>query len=129
MANTFYVIRAEEKNRLLIFENASTCRIITIAESQYNGITLKDAVLTALNTGRSMSGQYTVTYDTPTNKLLIGNLDAAATFHIHPTAWLKANSATWNAAAGGSLQIDASDLMDAGSVVGFATGTEVVNKN
>lgn len=127
--NTFYVIRAGENDRLHIRENASTCRIVTIAEGQYNGITLKDAVLTALNRGRSMTGQYTVTYDTPTNKLVIGNLDAAATFHIYPTAWLKANTATWNAAAGGSLQIDASNLMDAGSVTGFATGTAILSGN
>jgi len=127
--STFYVIRAGENDRLHIRENASTYRIVSIAEGQYNGITLKDAVLTALNTGRSMTGQYTVTYDTPTNKLIIGNLDAAATFHIYPTAWLKANSATWNAAAGRSLQIDASNLMDAGSVVGLATGTAILSGN
>ena len=47
-------------------------------------MTLKDAVLTALNTGRSMSGQYSVTYDVTTKKLVIGNLDATATFHIYP---------------------------------------------
>ena len=110
--NTFYVIRTGENDRIHIREDASTYRIVTIAEGQYNGITLKDAILTALNTGRSMIGQYTVTYDTPTHKLIIGNLDATATFHIYPTAWLKANSATWNAAAGSSLQIDASNLID-----------------
>ena len=81
--NTMYVIRAGENDRLHIRENASTYRIVTIAEGQYNAHTLKDAVLTALNTGRSMTGQYTVTYDTPTNKLVIGNLDATATFHIY----------------------------------------------
>ena len=127
--NTFYVIRAGENDRLHIRENASTYRIVTIAEGQYNGITLKDAALTALNTGRSMTGQYTVTYDTPTNKLIIGNLDAAATFHIYPTAWLKISAASWNAAAGGSLQIDANNLMDAGSVIGFATGIVILSGN
>lgn len=127
--NTFYVIRAGENDRIHIRENTSTYCIVTIAEGQYNGITLKDAVLTALNTGRSMTGHITVTYDTPANKLIIGNLDATATFHIHPTAWLKANTATWNAAAGGSLQIDANNLMDAGPVIGFATGTAILSGN
>ena len=77
----------------------------------------------------SMTGQYTVTYDTTTNKLIIGNLDASATFHIYPTAWLKANATTWNTAsfAGGGPIIDAGNLLDAGSVTGFATGTSILS--
>ena len=127
--NTFYTIRTSENDRLHVRENTSTYRICTIAEGQYNAMTLKDAVLTALNTGRSMTGQYTVTYDTTTNKLVIGNLDAIATFHIYPTTWLKANANTWNTnsfAAGGPT-IDVNNLMDAGSVTGFATGTSILS--
>ena len=127
--NSFYVIRAGENDRIHIRENASTYRICTIQEGQYNGITLKDAMLAALNTGRTISGQYAVTYDIPTNQFIVGNLDATATFHIYLTAWLKANTATWNVAAGGSLQIDANNLMDAGSVTGFATGTAILSGN
>ena len=89
--NTFYVIRAGENDRFHVRENASTYRVCTIAEGQCNAMTLKDALLTALDTGRSMTGQYTVTFSVTTNKLIIGNLDGAATFHIYPTAWLKAN--------------------------------------
>lgn len=127
--NTFYVIRTGENDRLHVRENTSTYRICTIAEGHYNAMTLKDAVLTALNTGRSMTGQYTVTYDTTTNKLLIGNLDATATFHVYPTAWLKANASTWNTAAfaAGGPTIDANNLMEAGSVTGFATGTSILS--
>ena len=66
--NMFYVIRANENDRLHVRENASTYRVCTMAEGQYNAMTLKDALLTALNTGRSMSGQYSVTYDVTTNK-------------------------------------------------------------
>jgi hypothetical protein len=129
--NTFYVIRAGENDRFHVRENASTYRVCTIAEGQYNAMTLKDALLTALDTGRSMTGQYTVTYDVTTNKLIIGNLDAAATFHIYPTAWLKANAGTWNTAsfAGGGPTIDVNNLMDAGSVTGFATGSSILNGN
>ena len=54
LPNTFYVVRAGENDRLHIREDASTYRIVTIAEGQYNG-TLKDAVLTALNTDKTMS--------------------------------------------------------------------------
>ncbi len=82
--NTFYVIRAGENDRLHIRENTSTYRICTIAQGQYNAITLKDAVLVALQTGKSISGNYTVTYDIPTNKLIIGTLDATAAFHFLP---------------------------------------------
>ena len=84
--NTFYVIRTGENDRFHVRENASTYRICTIAEGQYNAMTLKDALLVALDTGRSMTGQYTVTYDVTTNKLIIGSLDNVATFHIYPTA-------------------------------------------
>ena len=49
-----------ENDRFHVRENASTYRVCSIAEGQYNAITLKDAILIALNTGRSMTGQYTV---------------------------------------------------------------------
>ena len=65
--NTFYIIRVGENDRFHVRENASTYRICTISEGQYNAMTLKDAVLVALDTGRSMSGQYSVTYDVTTN--------------------------------------------------------------
>ncbi len=127
--NTFYVIRTGENDRFHVRENASTYRVCTIAEGQYNAITLKDALVIALNTGRTMTGQYTVTYDVTTNKLIIGNSDAVATFHIYPTAWLKANASTWNTSsfAGGGPIIDANNLMEAGSVTGFATGTSILS--
>ena len=66
--NTFDVIRPGENDRFHVRENASTYRVCIIAEGQYNAMTLKDALLTALNTGRSMSDQYSVTYDVTTNK-------------------------------------------------------------
>ena len=81
-------------------------------------------------------GDYTVTYYVPINKLIIGTLDAAASFHIYPTSWLKANSGTWNtmsfasmAGYGGGPTIDPSNLMDAGSVTEFATGASIISSN
>ena len=141
-ANSFYVIRSGENDRLHIRENTDHFRIATIVEGQYNAITLKDALLTALNTGRSMTGQYTVTYDITTNKLIVGNLDLSATFHIYPTALLNNDANTqWNVPAGtGGPTIDANNLMDCGDVTGFSgnyklngdfltpvTATDVVN--
>ena len=92
--NTFYCIRAGENDRLHVRENASTYRICTIAEGQYNAITLKDALLLALQTGKTITGDYTVTYDVPTNKLVIRTLDGTAAFHVYPAAWLKVNAST-----------------------------------
>ena len=56
--NTFYVIRAGENDRLHVRENASTYRVCTTAQGQYNAMTLKDALLVALDTRRSRTGQY-----------------------------------------------------------------------
>ena len=129
--NSFYVIRSGENDRLHVRENTSTYRICTIAPGQYNAITLKDAVLVALQTGKTIAGAYTVTYDNPTNKLVIGTLDGTATFHVYPDAWLKANAATWNtnSFAGGGPTIDAGNLLSAGAVTGFATGTSILDGN
>ena len=122
--NAFWTVRAGENDRLHVRENISTYRICTIQEGQYNAITLKDAVLAALQTGKSIPGDYSVLFDVPTNKLVISTLDATASFHIYSTAWLKANANTWNTASFGSggPTIDAKNLMDAGAVAGFASG-------
>ena len=129
--NTFYVIRSGENDRVHVREDTATYCVCTIAEGQYNAMNLKDAPLTALNTGRSMTGQYSVTYNVTTNKLVIGNLDATATFHVYPTALLKADvNNSWNApsfAAGGPT-IDANNLMDVGSNAGFS-GTSILSGN
>ena len=127
--NTFYVIRGGENDRLFLAETVGGVthyRIAHIAEGQYNAVTLKDAVLLALQTGRQHTSSYVVGYDVTTGKLGISNLDAAAIFGIYPTAWLKANAATWNSLAGNSNQIDPRNLRDAGSVTGFATGTDIL---
>jgi hypothetical protein len=131
-ANTYSTIRTGDNDKVFLREvvgATTTYRIVQIAEAQYNAMTLKDALLAALQAGRTMGGQYSVTYLIPENKLQIGNTDASATFHVYPTGWLKANASTWNAAAGAGKQIVASNLMDAGSVIGFATGTAILNGN
>jgi hypothetical protein len=122
--NSFYTIRAGENDRLHVRENISTYRVCTIAEGQYNSLTLKDAVLAALQTGKSIAGDYKVLYDIPTNKLRIDTLDPTAAFTIYPTSWLQRDATTWNIgsfASGGPI-IDSKHLMDAGAVLGFATG-------
>ena len=88
----------------------------------------------ALQSGKTIPGDYTATYDAPRNNLIIGTLDAAASFHIYPTSWLKASTGTWNtmsfasmAGYGGGPTIDPSNLMDAGGVTGFATGASIIS--
>ena len=123
-ANSFYTIRAGENDRVHIRENVSTYRVCTIAEGQYNAITLKDALLVALQTGRSIGGDYTVIYDIPNNKLVVGTLDTVSAFHIYSTDYLKLNANIWNTASFGSggPTIDAKNLMSANTVLGFASG-------
>ena len=82
--NTFYVIRSNDNDRFHIRENASTYRVCTIAEGQYNAITLKDALLVALQTGKTITGNYTVTYDVPTNKLVIGHKPCQGNSFLRP---------------------------------------------
>ena len=131
--NTFYVIRIGEKDRIHIQEY-NVCRVCTIAQGQYNAITLKDVVLTALQNGKTISGDYTVTYDIPTNKTVLGTTDATAAFHVYPTSYLKENSSVWNTNSFASMGnagpvIDPNNLMSAGSVIGFANGNNILTGN
>ena len=65
--NTFFCIR-EDNNKIYVRENTNEYYIRTIAPGQYNAYTLKDAVLAALDLGRSL---YRVTYYTTANKVSI----------------------------------------------------------
>ena len=121
--NVFYVIRAGVNDRIHVKERVSgsdVYRIATIVEGQYRTDTLKDAVLHALQTGRQITGNYTVRYLPVENRIVVGNLDQSDSFAIYPAGWLKLNAATWNAAASNTQQVVASDLRDSGSVTGFA---------
>ena len=85
--NSFYTIRAGENQKVFVREvvgATTTFRIVSIAEGQYTAYSLKDALLTALQTGKSIPGNYTVSYDPVTNKLSIGTLDTSASFTIYP---------------------------------------------
>ena len=127
--NTFYTIRTGENDKIHIREADSgivTYRIISIAPGQYNAFTLKDALLLALQTGSTMNGNYTVTYDVATNRLGIGTT-GTATFALFPAALLKADPNAWNVGAFAESDplIDAKNLQDCGAVTGFGTGTVI----
>ena len=118
--NSFYVIRANENDKMYLTENSTVYRIVTIAPGQYNAHTLKDAVLLALQTGRSITNNYMVTYDTTLNKLLIG-LDAGTeTFTLYSGKLLDQNLASFNTRNPGDTGPQASlPHNDSGDVTGF----------
>jgi len=130
--NTFYTIRANDNDRIHVAETVSGTvhyRIATIAQGQYNVQTLKDAMVGALNTGRNIPLQYTVTYLTDENKLEIGTLDQAATFNIYSKRYLELNPDVWNNAASSQNQITPSRLMDAGLITGYSAATNLLQGN
>ena len=127
--NTFYTTRSNDNDRIYLAETVSGTiyyRIAHIAEGQYNVATLKDAMVVALNTGKNMTGEYTVTWVEYLNKYRIGNLDTSATFKIYPKRYLKENPDVWNNAAGSANQISAGNLMSADLIIGFASASSVL---
>ena len=124
IANSFYTIRENENDRIHIKEG-STFRICQIQEGQYNLETLKDAVLSAFNTGRPGGlGQYTVTSLQNKSKLQISNVDPNADLIIYSAAYLKNNQTVWTGSA-----ISYTDLMSCDHVVGFANISNILQFN
>ena len=108
--NTFFVIHAGENDIIYVRENNSAHRDVQIPQGQYNAITLKDALAIALNgVGKTLTGQYSVSYDTVLNKLTM-SLTQAETVDIYPGAYLKANPGAWPTAM---------NVRDSGAVTGF----------
>ena len=117
LSNSFYSVRSFENDQIYIRENASTYRIVTIPEGQYNAYTLRDAIKTVLQAGSTISGQYTVIYNDLTNRLEIGHTGPVS-FHIYSGELLQ-DLSVWNTpafASGGPL-IDV--LRDSSGVTGF----------
>ena len=122
--NVFYNIR-EDNNRIHLVEDANNSpnfRIVYIAPGQYNVHTLKDAMVTALNSGRVIAGQYQVTYHRFSNKYDINNLDQTDKFALYPIAWFNQFADLWNGGAASNHQVDPKNLRDSGFVTGFASG-------
>ena len=121
--NSFFSIRTGENDRIHVREGAAqpyTHRIPTIAEGQYNATSLKAALLTALQIGKSLTANYTVAYDDTTGNLTVG-LDGTGSeaFSIYPAGVLKNQTSLWNAHNSGIL-VDPKNLKDSGGVTGFA---------
>ena len=118
--NSFYVIRANENDKMYLTENSTVYRIVTIASGQYNAHTLKDAVLVALQTGRSITSNYMVTYDTTTNKLIVGLDSGTDNFTLYSGKLLDSNLSSFNTRNPGDTGPQASlPHHDSGEVTGF----------
>ena len=75
--NSFYTVRTGECDRFYIDELAAhTKRTCILAAGQYSVYQLRDALVTALNTNKLISGQYSVTYAPGTNRMVISITNA-----------------------------------------------------
>ncbi len=121
-SNSFHVIRKNENDRVFLDELASrTKRVTILAAGQYNAYTLRDALVSALNTGRGISGQYRVSYQEVLNKYSVDLVNAAETdvFRIWTDTALNASPTEWTSFA-------ASDaLQTANRPCGFANGPQL----
>ena len=122
LSNNWYTIRAGECDRIYLDENdAATKRVATIAPGQYTVLTLKDALVVALNTNKAIVGQYQVTYAQATNRFEIAvvNADATSVFRIWQEEYLKTHAADWS----GVVSLSADNLRSANRACGFLGDT------
>ena len=125
-SNSFFSIRVGENDRIHIGEGTTGAatiqyRIPTIAHGQYNVVSLKAALQTALQTGKTITANYVVDYDDVTGRLKMG-LDGTGNeaFTIFPENILKDEPFSWNGfQSNPALLIDPKLLRDSGGVTGF----------
>ena len=130
LSNNFYTIRSGQNDRIYLDELAAqTKRLVTLAPGQYTVYELRDTLVTALNIGKAITGQYAVTYVDATNRFQISLVNPAATdqYRVWGETYLKANWGDWS----GVASLSANDLKSAnrpcGFVGGFLSGTNVSN--
>ena len=124
--NSFFSIRTGENDRIHIGEGTTGAttinyRIATILHGQYNATSLKSALQTALQTGKTITANYTVDYDDVTGRMKVG-LDGTGNeaFTIFPADLLKDEPFSWNGfQSNPALLIDPKNLRDSGQVTGF----------
>ena len=100
--NSFKTIRAGQNDKIYLDETAAlNKRVATLAPGQYSVFELKDALVTALNANKTITGQYQVAYNTASNRLVISLLNPASTdtFRIFTESGARANAHLWNATA------------------------------
>ena len=81
--NSFKTIRAGQNDKIYLDETvALNKRVATLAPGQYSVFELKDALVTALNANKTITGQYQVAYNTASNRLVISLLSPASPVHL-----------------------------------------------
>jgi len=130
LSNNWYTIRAGQNDRIYLDELAAqTKRLVTLAPGQYTVYELRDALVTAINIGKAVTGQYRGTYVEATNRFQISLVNPAAAdqYRIWGETYLKANWSDWS----GVTSLSANDLKSAnrpcGFVDGFLSGTNISN--
>ena len=68
---------------------------------------LRDVLITALNAGKAITGQYAATYVSATNRLQISIVNPAATdqYRISTEEYMVTNWSAWTSVAGGRLRV------------------------
>ena len=129
--NSAYTVRSGQNDRIYLDEVAAqTKRVVTIAAGQYTVYELRDALITALNAGKAITGQYAVTYVSATNRLQISIVNPAATdqYRISTEEYMLTNWAAWTSVAG-ATGISADNLKSANRPCGFSDGTTIDGTN
>jgi hypothetical protein len=125
-SNSFHVIRKNENDRFFLDELTSRTKRVTIIQAgQYNAYTLRDALVSALNTGRGVSGQYRVTYQEVLNKYSVDLVNPAESdvFRIWTDTALSASPTEWTSFAA------ADALQTANRPCGFSNGPQLYGDN
>ena len=131
LGNSFYTIRTGDNDRIYLDELAAQWpRVATLTAGQYSVYELRDALVTALNANKLVTGQYAVTYATSTNRLVISLTNPASTdqYRIWQEEHMKANFNVWTGVTG-ATNISANNLQSANRPCGFLDGTTIQGTN
>jgi hypothetical protein len=118
-SNSFHVIRLNENDKLYIDELVSReKRVVVLPPGQFNVYTLRDVIVSSLNAGRGISGQYAVAYQEVINVYVVHIVNPAATdqFRLWTDSALAASPNEWTSFAAPNA------LQTANRPCGFATG-------
>ncbi len=109
--NVFFVIHSGVNDFIYVRENGAAHRAVQIPEGQYNIVSLKDALVIALNgVGCTLIGQYSVVHDPVLNKLKMNLTLPNETVDILTKKYLQENPAAWP---------NPLNIQDSGDVTGF----------
>ena len=121
--NSWYLVRAGETNRLYISETQSDVkRVAFLVPGQYNAITLAAACQDALNQNKGIPGTFTVTYDSASNRMLVGITNTSTLANDKVLIWPDKDVAdalaTWTGVSN-FTGASATDLQSVNRAMGF----------